>query len=217
MLDGGPRDGPPCPPDARGASAEPWRPSMTRVGLFVWLHLGGLDALGGDELGLALADRLCQLVAERVADLLLVANLGEHLRVTPLEVAVEELLEGPDGIDRHVVEQSLAAGEDDRHLLLDRQRLVLALLEELDHALTTGQLRLGRPVEVGAELREGRELSILGEVEPKLAGHLPHGLDLRRSTHARDREADVHGRPDATIEQVGLQVDLESDLFYGGI
>src|SRR6185295_19822276 len=101
MLDGGPRDGPPCPPDARGAPAKPWRPSMIRAALF-WLHLGGLDALGGDELGLALADRLRQLVAERVADLLLVANLGEHLRVTALEVAAEELLEGPDGIDGHV-------------------------------------------------------------------------------------------------------------------
>src|SRR4029453_11373972 len=204
MLDGGPRDGPPYPPDARGSPAEPWRPSMTRVALLVWLHLGGLDALGGDELGLALADRLRQLVAEGVADLLLVANLGEHLRMAPLEVAVEEFLEGPHGIDRHVVEQSLAPGEDDRHLLLDRQRLVLTLLEELDHALAAGQLRLGRAVEIGAELREGCELPILGQVESELARHLAHGLDLRRSTHARDREADVHGRPDATIEQFGL-------------
>src|SRR4030095_2420595 len=93
--------------------------------------LRGLDALGGGELGLALADRLRQLVTEGVADLLLVANLGEHLRMAPLKVAVEELLEGPDGIDRHVVEQSLAAGEDDRHLLLDGPRLVLGLLVQL--------------------------------------------------------------------------------------
>src|SRR4030095_5091521 len=89
-----------------------------------------------------------------------------------------------------------------------RTRRVLPLLEELDHALTAGQLRLGRAVEIGAELREGCELPILGQVESELARHLAHGLDLRRSTHARDREADVHGRPDATIEQVGLQVDL---------
>src|SRR4030095_12032048 len=40
---------------------------------------GGLDALRGHELGLGLADRLRQRPAERVADLLLVADLGQDL------------------------------------------------------------------------------------------------------------------------------------------
>ena len=50
-------------------------------------------------------------------------------------------------------------------LLLDRQRRVLPLLEELDQALAARQLRLRRLVEVGAELREGRQLAVLREVE----------------------------------------------------
>ena len=39
-----------------------------------------------------------------------------------------------------------------------------------------GELRLRGPVEVGAELREGRELPVLGEVEPELARHLRMAL-----------------------------------------
>src|SRR3989454_7756926 len=39
------------------------------------------------------------------------------------------------------------------------------------YALAARELHLGRPVEVAAELREGRQLTILSEVEPQLAGH----------------------------------------------
>ena len=35
-----------------------------------------------------------------------------------------------------------------------------------------------------------------------------HRLDLRRRTHARHRDADVHRRTDALVEQIGLQEDL---------
>src|SRR5438477_7995870 len=174
----------------------------------VAMTLRGLDALGGDELGLGVGDGLAELLPEAVADLLLVADLGQDLRLPPLQPAVEEFLERPHGVHRQIVEQSLRAGEDDGHLLLDRQRLVLALLEELDHALAAGQLVLGGLVEVRPELREGRQLAVLREVEPQLAGHLAHGLDLGRAADARDREADVHGRPDAAVEEVGLQIDL---------
>ena len=53
-------------------------------------------------------------------------------------------------------------------------RLVLGLLEDLDEAAAAGKLRLGRLVEVGAELREGGHLAVLGEVQPKRAGDLLH-------------------------------------------
>ena len=45
-------------------------------------------------------------------------------------------------------------------------------------------------VEVGAELRERRQLAELREVELDLAGDLLDRLDLRGGTDAADRETD---------------------------
>ena len=55
---------------------------------------------------------------------------------------------------------------------LDGQRHVLALLQELDHALAARELLLRRLVEVGAELGERRQLAVLGEVQAQRAGDL---------------------------------------------
>ena len=107
-----------------------------------------------------------------------------------------------------VVEIAVGAGEDDRDLPLDRQRLVLRLLENLDQPGAARELRLRRLVEVAAELRERRQLAVLREVEPQRAGHLPHRLDLRRAADARHRVADVDGRTHALVEEIRLQEDL---------
>ena len=71
--------------------------------------------------------------------------------------------------------------EDDGDLPVDGQRRVLPLLQELDHALAARELLLGGLVEIGAELGEGGELAVLGQVEPELARDLSHGLDLGRA------------------------------------
>ena len=93
-------------------------------------------------------------------------------------------------------------------LLLDRQRLVLRLLQDLDQPPAAIELAQRRLVEVAAELRERRELAVLREVEPQRAGDLPHRLDLRRAADARHRVADVDRRADALVEQVALEEDL---------
>src|SRR5213083_611713 len=170
--------------------------------------LRGLDALGGHELRLRVVHGLREALAQRVRDLLLVADLGEDPGTLALEPTVEVRLEVRDRVHRQVVEQSLGPREDDGNLLLDGHRPVLALLQDLDHALAARELHLGRTVEVAAELREGRQLTILSEVEPQLAGHLAHRLDLRRAAHPRDRQADVDRGPDAAVEEVRLEVDL---------
>jgi hypothetical protein len=82
------------------------------------------------------------------------------------------------------------------------------LLEDLDEAGSAVQLRLGGGIQIAAELREGRELSILGKVQAERTSHLPHCLDLSGATHARDGVADVDGRPDALMEQVRLEKNL---------
>ena len=85
-------------------------------------------------------------------------------------------------------------GENDRHLLFDRQRLILRLLQNFDQALTAIQLRLRSLIEIGTELREGRQFAVLREIETQRARHLPHGLDLRVAADAAHRKTHVHGR-----------------------
>src|SRR5947208_2986375 len=170
--------------------------------------LRGLDALGGHELRLRVVHGLREALAQRVRDLLLVADLGEDPGTLALEPTVEGRLDVRDRVHRQVVEQSLGPREDDGNLLLGGHLPVLALIQDLVHALAARALHLGRTVEVAAELREGRQLAILSEVEPQLAGHLAHRLDLRRAAHPRDRQADVDRGPDAAVEEVRLEVDL---------
>ena len=88
-------------------------------------------------------------------------------------------------------------------LLRHRQRLVLRLLQDLDQARAAIELLLRRLVEVGAELRERRQLAVLREVETQRARDLPHRLDLRGAADARHRVADVDGGTHARVEQVG--------------
>ena len=94
----------------------------------------------------------------------------------------EFLLEPLDLADRDVVEGAGGAGVDAHDLIDGRERLVLGLLEQLDHPVAAVELGLGRLVEVGAELGEGFQLAERREVEPKAAGHLADG---RRSGPCR--------------------------------
>ena len=50
-------------------------------------------------------------------------------------------------------------------LLFDRQRLILRLLQDFDQVLAAIQLRLRSLIEIGAELREGRQFAILRQIE----------------------------------------------------
>jgi hypothetical protein len=111
---------------------------------------------------------------------------------------------------RHVdlVEVAVGGRPDDRDLLGEPDRLVLGLLEHLDQPVAPVELRLRRLVQVGAERRERLQLAELREVEPERAGDLLHRLGLRVAADPGDRDADVDGRPDALVEEVGLQEDL---------
>src|SRR5690606_34727276 len=93
-------------------------------------------------------------------------------------------------------------------LLLDRTRAVLRLLEQFRQSLTTLQQALGGGVEIGGELREGFHLTELGEFQLDGASDLLHGLDLRGRANAADRQADVHRRAIAAVEETGLEEDL---------
>src|SRR5688500_20171731 len=101
--------------------------------------------------------------------------------MTRLEEAIVILFVAAQLVDLDGIEEAVRRGVDDRHLLLDGDRLILRLLQDLDQAAAAIELRLRRLVEVAAELRERGQLTVLGKVEAQRAGDLAHRLDLRRS------------------------------------
>ncbi len=107
-----------------------------------------------------------------------------------------------------MIDVALGAGEDDGDLVLDGHGDVLALLEELGEALAALELLAGGGVQVGGELGEGGHLAELSEFQLEGSGDGFHRLDLGATADAADGEADVDGRADAGVEEVGLQEDL---------
>src|SRR4051794_7114908 len=159
------------------------------------------------EVARELLDRLVERLLGVVAPVA-AGDLLERLRrrgVQPLDQLVVELA---DAVDADAVEVAVGGGVDDRDLVLDRHRLALVLVQRLDQPLAAGQRALGVGVEVRAELREGLEVAVLGQLDLELAGHLPQRRDLRVAAHARHRDADVDGRAHARVEEVRLEEDL---------
>jgi len=76
---------------------------------------------------------------------------------------------------------------DRQHLLFHLQRRILALLQDLGLTLTVLQLLECCRVEIRPELREGRLLPVLGEVQLQRTRDRAHRLALRRATDARHR------------------------------
>ena len=124
------------------------------------------------------------------------------------QVLQELRLEAADVLDRDVVQLAGGAGPDRDDLLLDRERRVLRLLEQLDQAGTALQLGPGGRVQVGGEGGERLQLAVLGQVQPQRPATFFIGLDLGGATDPGDRDTDVDRRPDTLVEQVGLQEEL---------
>ena len=109
---------------------------------------------------------------------------------------LEELgLETRDIGNRDGVQMALGAEEDRDHLLLDRKRAVLRLLEQLHQSGAPFQLRLGGLVQIRGECGEGLQFAVLRKIQTQRAGHLLHRLDLSGTAHAGHRYTDVDGRP----------------------
>ena len=77
---------------------------------------------------------------------------------------------GCTSLDRHGVGPAAGAGVHDEHLLLDRDRRVLRLLEQLGQAVAAVELGLRDLVQLGAERRERLQLAELRQVELQRAG-----------------------------------------------
>src|SRR5690606_10277199 len=109
-------------------------------------------------------DLRLQAVAQFIRKSLLLADGVEHVLALGAHMRKQALLELADLLKRQLVEIALRAGEDDSHLLLGLERRELWLLQKLRQASAAIEQALCRGVEVGAELREGGHLAILGKL-----------------------------------------------------
>ena len=124
------------------------------------------------------------------------------------EVLEVELLELANLVGLNLVEVATDTGVEDANLLLRGHRDVLLLLEELSELLTTVEQLLGSGIEIRAELSEGSDLTVLGELELHGAGNLLHGLDLGGGADTGHGKTNINGRADTLVEQISLQEDL---------
>lgn len=162
------------------------------------------EASGGDEL----LEDLTELSIGLVIELLFSLDAINDVGVLALEVIKEEFLELADFGGLDLVEESTDTSVEDANLLLSDHGNVLLLLEELSELLTSVEEVLGGSVEIGTELSEGGDFSVLGKLELERTGDLLHGLDLGSGTDTGHRETDVNGGADTLVEELSLQEDL---------
>src|SRR2546426_1181468 len=118
-----------------------------------------------------------------------------HVLSDRVHVAIEIALELADFRRGDIVEIAAGRREDDHDLFLDRERLILRLLHDLGHPLATAELLLRGLVEVGTELGERGELTVLRDLEPEASYDRLHRLRLRIAADTRHGQACVHGGP----------------------
>src|SRR5687768_4704803 len=98
-----------------------------------WARLPLPAAALSEALGEVLQE-LAELLVGLGLHLAVGADRAENARALVAHRREELLLEARDLVHRHLIEIAFDAGEDGDDLLLDRQRLVLILLQELDQA-----------------------------------------------------------------------------------
>ena len=110
--------------------------------------------------------------------------------------------------DGDVIEMTVDTSVDQRNHLVDSHGAVLLLLEKLSETLTTVEGLLGGSIQIGTELGESGNFTVLGQEELEGTSNLLHGLDLGGGTDTRDGKTDVDGGTDTLVEELGLQEDL---------
>ena len=72
------------------------------------------------------------------------------------------------------------------------------------------ELMAGLGVQIGAELREGLHVLVLGQLDTQVGVGLLHGLGLGCAADTGDGKAHVDSRAVAGVEQSALEEDLTS-------
>lgn len=76
------------------------------------------------------------------------------------------------------------------------------------YAFTSAEGLLGGGIQIGTELGEGSDLTVLSQEKLQGTSDLLHGLKLGGGTDTRDGKTDVNGGTDTLVEELGLQEDL---------
>jgi len=121
---------------------------------------------------------------------LLFGDFPEQLALARRQELRQAGLELFDPLHGHMVYVAILGCPKHRYLDLDRDRVVLGLLEDFHDALAAVDLRLRFGIEFRAELCERRQFSKLREFPLELSGDLLHGLELCRGANAGDGDAD---------------------------
>lgn len=153
-------------------------------------------------------DDLLELSLELLGDLALLLDGLLDLGVVALEVSKEVRLPLEDLGDGDAVKETVDTSEDQGNHVGNSHGGVLLLLEELGETLTTVEGLLGGGIEIGTELGEGSNLTVLSQEQLQGTGDLLHGLDLGSGTDTGDGQTDVNGGTDTLVEQLRLQEDL---------
>ena len=113
-----------------------------------------------------------------------------------------------DLVNRDGVKETVNTSENQRNHLLNSHWLVLLLLKELGKTFTTVESLLGGSIQIGTELGEGSNFTVLGQEELKRTSDLLHSLELSGGTDTGDGQTDVNGRTDTLVEEFGFQENL---------
>mmetsp|Transcript_108989 Transcript_108989/g.150728 ORF Transcript_108989/g.150728 Transcript_108989/m.150728 type:complete len:396 (-) Transcript_108989:302-1489(-) len=103
---------------------------------------------------------------------------------------------------------TLDTSVEDANLLLNGDGDVLLLVEELSKLLTSVKHVLGGGIQIGTELGESSDFSVLSEFELEGTRHLLHGLDLSGRTDTGHGKTDVNGGSLTLVEELGFKEDL---------
>ena len=142
------------------------------------------------------------LVGARRQVIAAVYDLLHDAGVAGLAVRQEGSLEGLAVLDVDPVAESPDSGKKSHDDVLGLVRGVLVLLQKLVEPNSPVQLLLGGRIEIGAELGEGGNLTVLGKLELHGSGNLLGGLELGGTSDP------THAQPDTDSWALSLVKEL---------
>ena len=163
-------------------------------------HLGSLLLLRRGKLAEQLRQRGFQFFFGILFQLAAQADGVQDVAVAIVHKLLQRQLELRDLLHGDVLQIATHHRVDDAHLVGNINGSVVALLQNGDDTLTQRQTRLGIGVQVGAELGEGLQLTVLRIQQLQGAGNLLHGLDLGGAADTGDGDTGVNGGHDAGVE-----------------
>src|ERR1700731_3538258 len=140
---------------------------------------------------MSIAD-LTELSVELLGDDTLGADLLENIGVFGLDVLDEILLPVDDLGNGELVKETVDTSKDNRNLSLNGERSILGLLEKLSKTSTTVQQELSGSIQIGTELSESSDFTVLGKEKLEGTSDLLHGLGLGSGTDTGDGKTDVN-------------------------